>query len=177
MLFLYVFLIIVAVVLIVPLFISKELNYEKSILIDAPSTKVWENVSTLAAMDKWSPWNERDPHMERSLTGVDGSVGATQHWKSDAKNVGEGRQTIVALDPPEQLKTKLEFLKPFKSQADAYIKLDEGNEGTITTWGFESQMPYPMNMMKLFMNFEKNMDKDFGSGLQKLKAICEQKKH
>jgi len=34
-------------------------------------------------------------------------------------------------------------------------------------------MPYPMNLMKLFMNFEKQMDKDFGTGLGKLKDITE----
>jgi hypothetical protein len=34
-------------------------------------------------------------------------------------------------------------------------------------------MAYPMNIMKLFMNFEKNMDKDFGAGLASLNKICE----
>ena len=27
--------------------------------------------------------------------------------------------------------------------------------------------------MKLFVNFEKNMDKDFGEGLNNLKKLCE----
>ena len=142
-------------------------------MIDASIDKVWENVSTLSAMDQWSPWNEKDPNMERTLTGVDGSVGAKQSWVSNEKNVGEGSQTIVSLDEPNQISTKLEFIKPFKSQADAYVKLKEEDNSIKATWGFESQMPYPMNIMKLFMNFEKSMDKDFGSGLNKLKQICE----
>jgi hypothetical protein len=87
--------------------------------------------------------------------------------------VGEGSQTIVALDEPNKISTKLEFIKPFKSQADAYVKLQEEGSETRATWGFKSQMAYPMNIMKLFMNFEKSMDKDFGSGLTKLKDICE----
>ena len=170
---LYVILVIVALFLLIPLFISKDMNYSKSISIDAPLDSVWENVSSLGAMDKWSPWNSRDPGMERSITGIDGEVGARQSWKSDKKNVGEGSQTILAVDKPNQLSTKLEFIKPFKSQADAFVKLDGEGKTTTATWGFESQMPYPMNIMKLFMNFEKNMDKDFGDGLQKLKSICE----
>jgi len=155
----YVILLVVAILLVIPLFISNDMNYEKSILIDASIIKVWENVSSLSAMDQWSPWNSKDPDMEQSLTGIDG--------------VGEGSQTIVDIDKPNQLSTKLEFIKPFKSEADAYVRLKEGETGTMTTWGFESQMAYPMNIMKLFMNFEKNMDKDFGAGLEKLKSICE----
>jgi len=169
----YVILIIVALLLIIPLFISKDMNYRKSISIDAPIDKVWENVGSLAAMDQWSPWNSKDPDMERSQTGVDGEVGAKQSWVSEKKDVGEGSQTIVGLDKPNQLSTKLEFIKPFKSEADAFVKLKEEGAASKATWGFESQMKYPMNIMKLFINFEKNMDKDFGAGLSKLKSICE----
>lgn len=169
----YVILAIVALLLIIPLFISKEMNYEKSISIDAQINQVWKNVSTLSAMDQWSPWNAKDPDMARTLTGIDGQEGAKQSWVSDKKDVGEGSQTIVGIDAPNTLATKLEFIKPFKSEADAYVKLFESEGVTTATWGFESQMPYPMNIMKLFMNFEKNMDKDFGSGLDKLKSISE----
>jgi len=171
---LYVILIIVAILLIIPLFISKELNYEKSVSIDAPISKVWDHVSTLTAMDKWSPWKERDPNMQQTLTGTDGKPGAKQAWVSKEKNVGEGSQTIIAVEKPHQLSTKLEFIKPFKSEADAFVRLSEEGDKTIATWGFESSMPYPMNIMKPFMNFEANMDKDFGSGLNKLKSICEE---
>lgn len=170
----YVILLIVAILLIIPMFISKDMNYEKSISIEASIDQVWKNVGSLSAMDQWSPWNSKDPGMERSLTGVDGEVGAKQSWISEKKDVGEGSQTIVAVDEPNQLTTKLEFIKPFKSVADAFVKLKDEGSSTQATWGFESQMPYPMNIMKLFMNFEKNMDKDFGAGLEKLKGICEQ---
>ena len=172
----YVILIIVALLLIIPLFISKDMNYEKSVTIDASLDNVWENVSSLTAMDQWSPWNAKDPNMNRSLTGIDGEVGAKQSWVSDKKDVGEGSQTIVGVNKPTELLTKLEFIKPFKSEADAYVRLN-GNDGDVTaTWGFQSKMAYPMNIMKLFMNFEKNMDRDFGAGLNKLKSICESAK-
>ena len=173
MIVIYIILGIVALLLIVALFISKDLNYEKSISINSAAENVWEKVGSLGAMEKWSPWSERDPNMKRTLTGTDGEVGAKQAWVSDVKNVGEGSQTIVNIEKPNLLQTKLEFIKPFKSVADAYIKLDENEEETVVTWGFKSQMPYPMNIMKIFMNFEKNMDADFGKGLNNLKQLCE----
>ena len=173
MLIIYIILAIIALVLIAALFISKDMNYEKSIVIKAPVERTWDNVSSLAAMDKWSPWKERDPNMKQTITGTDGEVGATQAWESNVKNVGTGRQTIIKVEKPTLLETKLIFLKPFKSTASAYVKLDDHEGNTKATWGFRSKMPYPMNLMKLFMNFEKEMDKEFGIGLNKLKDLSE----
>lgn len=173
MLVLYIILIIIALVLILALVVSRDANYEKSILIDAGIEKVWKNTNSLAAMDRWSPWNARDPQMERTLTGTDGQPGACQSWVSKNKNVGEGSQTILAVAAPKRLDTRLDFVKPFKSTANAYVVLSEDGNGTKATWGFRSRMPYPMNLMKLFMNFEKSMDKDFGTGLGRLKDLSE----
>jgi uncharacterized protein YndB with AHSA1/START domain len=176
MIVLYIILGFLALVLTIGLFISRDLNYRKSIVIEADIQKVWENVNSLSAMDSWSPWNQRDPNMEKTFSGTDGKPGATQSWKSPVKNVGEGSQTIQKLDPPNRIDVKLNFIKPFKSTADSYVTLEKSNGGTKATWGFESSMHYPMNIMKVFMNFEKSMGKDFGEGLEKLKSISEKNK-
>lgn len=165
-------LLIVAFVLIAGLLISKDCNFETSVSINAPQEKVWANVNSLGGMDKWSPWNDKDPNMQKTMSGTDGTVGAVYSWKGN-KDVGEGSQTIEKLDPPNRIDTKLHFLKPFDSKADAYVIVAPEGSGSKVTWGFKSQMPYPFNVMKLFMNFKKEMDKEFGSGLKKLKAISE----
>ena len=172
MIILYIVLAIIVMLLVVALFVSKDLNYEKSIKINSNIDKVWENVSSLGAMAKWSPWKDKDPDMQQTITGTDGEVGAEQHWESNVKNVGVGSQKIVKITKPTLFETKLNFIKPFKSTADGYVKLESVGDGTIVTWGFKSNMAYPMNLMKLFMNFEKSMDKEFGEGLNKLKVIC-----
>ncbi|WP_193311579.1 SRPBCC family protein [Agriterribacter humi] len=43
----------------------------------------------------------------------------------------------------------------------------------LRLWGFDSRFPYPRSKMKLFMNMDKMMDKDFSIGLNKLKQNCE----
>lgn len=166
-------LITIAIALIAALFISKEVNYEKSISINAPIEIVWENVNSLADMDKWSPWNDYDPTMIKEITGVDGTIGATQRWESEVKEVGKGSQTIAKIKAPYLFETDLKFYTPYESEAKASIKLVEENEGTKVTWGFSSEMPYPFNVMKLWMNMEKMMDKDWNNGLTKLKNLCE----
>lgn len=57
----------IAIILIAAVFVSKEVVYEKSIGIDAPIEVVWENVNSLADLDKWSPWNDYDPNMTKEL--------------------------------------------------------------------------------------------------------------
>lgn len=173
MIVLYIILGVIALVLISALFVPKDINYEKSISIKSDMKNVWKNVNSHAAMDKWSPWDTKDPNMKKTLTGTDGTIGAKQAWVSKVKGVGEGSQTITKLEEPNLMETRLEFLKPFKSIAEAYVKLSGEDKNTKVTWGFKSKMPYPMNLMKLFMNFEREMDKEFGEGLSKLKAICE----
>ncbi len=166
-------LVLIGIPLIAALFISKEMNYEKSISINAPIDSVWVNVSSLSAMDKWSPWNDHDPNMKKSLTGTDGEIGATASWESDVKEVGKGSQTIARIEKPTSFETDLKFLVPFESEAKGYVRLSPEGDGTKATWGFKSEMPYPVNFTKIFMNMEEMMGKDWESGLGKLKTLSE----
>ena len=65
--------ILIAIPLIAAIFVSKDLNYEKSIEIEAPIDHVWEQVNSLQDMDKWSPWNEYDPNMKKGMDRCRGS--------------------------------------------------------------------------------------------------------
>jgi hypothetical protein len=163
----------IAILLIVALFVPKDFNYEKSITINKPIDQVWEHTNSLAELDKWSPWNDYDPNMKKEFIGIDGTVGAVSSWESDSANVGKGSQTISKIVKPTLFETRLKFYSPFESEAKGYVKLQAVGEKTRVTWGFESEMPYPFNLMKLTMNMEEAMGKDFTTGLTKLKNICE----
>lgn len=166
-------LVLIGIPLIAALFISKDLNYEKSITINAPIDSVWLNISSLSAMDKWSPWNDHDPNMKKSITGTDGEIGATASWESSVKEVGIGSQTIARIEKPTLFETDLKFLAPMESESKAYVHLSPDGEGTKATWGFKSEIPYPFNFTKLFMNMDEMMGKDWDNGLGKLKALSE----
>jgi len=163
--------ILVVLLLIVALFVPKKFSYEKSVTINAPIDSVWKNVNSLSALDKWSPWNDHDPQMKKELTGMDGTVGAMQSWESSI--VGTGSQTIATIEKPTLLETQLNFYKPHKSHGKAYVKLVAEGTGTKATWGMIGKMPYPMNLMHLFMNMDKMMGKDWDNGLSKLKKLSE----
>jgi len=163
--------VLVVLLLIVALFVPKDFNYKKTVTINAPIDTVWVNVNSLSALDKWSPWNDHDPVMKKELKGMDGNVGAVQNWESNI--VGSGSQTIAVVEKPTLFETELNFYKPYKSHGKAYIKLVSQGNATKATWGMTGNMPYPMNIMTLFMNMDKNMGKDWNHGLSKLKKLSE----
>ena len=68
MIFVYIILALIVVVLIAALFVSNNIDYEKSITIDSPVEFVWGKVSSLSAMDKWSPWKDKDPKMKQTIS-------------------------------------------------------------------------------------------------------------
>jgi hypothetical protein len=65
-------------------------------------------------------------------------------------------------------------LKPWDNVANAYFTT-EPVSGTQTKvkWGFYNDVKYPMKVMRLFMNMEKMIGKDFEKGLGKLKEVME----
>lgn len=164
---------IIVLILVVALFVPKDVVYEKSISIDAPIETVWENTNSLADMDKWNPWDEKDLTMVKDFSGVDGTIGAKQSWDSEVKEVGKGQQTITRIEAPSLFETELIFYTPYESEAKGYVKLEVEGEGTKATWGFQSEMPYPINIMSLFTNMEDMMGEDWNKGLTKLKTLSE----
>jgi len=163
----------IALTLIAATFVSGDMNYEKSVVIDASIEAVWENVNSLSDMDKWSPWDKKDPGMKKEFTGRDGTVGAKSCWESEREDVGKGCQTIANLEPPNLIETDLKFYTPYESEAKGYIRLVEEDGKTIATWGFSSTLPYPFRIMNLFMDMEIVMGEDFSYGVNTLKSLSE----
>ena len=63
--------------------------------------------------------------------------------------------------------------KPFESVAKGYVYLKAEANTTKATWGFQSEMPYPLNISILFMDMEKNMGDDWRKALNALKTMSE----
>ncbi|WBV61221.1 SRPBCC family protein [Chryseobacterium camelliae] len=165
---------ILVLLLIIAAFISGDCKYEKSITINAPTEKVWQNTSTLKAMDVWSPWNDLDPNMKKEWSGVTGNPGEKVCWESKNENAGKGCQEVKKVDAAnKRIDTEIKFLTPYESEANAYVTVTPEGNGSKATWGFTSKIPYPFTIMKLFMNMEDAIGKDYQKGLSKLKSVSE----
>lgn len=146
---------------------------ERSVTVAAPPTAVWAQVSTFKAMDAWSPWNELDPSMKKTLEGTDGTVGAVSRWEGN-KDVGKGEQRIDSLVPEALVKTRLKFIEPWEAENDALVELAPDGEGTRVTWAMEGENTFMSKIMSKFMDMDAMLGKDFEKGLAKLKTIAEE---
>lgn len=165
---------IIALALIAAFFMPKEYAVEREITINQPKDSVFNYVKLLKNQDNFSVWSQIDPKMKKTFTGIDGTVGAISAWESDNENVGIGEQEIKKITDGERIDFELRFKVPFESVATAYMTT-EANAATETKvkWGFNGQMPYPMNLMLPFMGMDEMLGKDLQTGLDNLKGILE----
>jgi len=97
----------ILLILLVAALIGTKWKFERSILIHAPVAKVWGNVNSLHAINRWNPWLDRDPHLHQEYAGTDGTPGATYAWDSPEKNVGAGNQTIVTIKEGSEMSSRI----------------------------------------------------------------------
>lgn len=173
MIILYIILGIIAALLIAGLFIPKGMKATREIIINKPNAEVFNYIKQLKNQDNYSKWGSMDPNMKKEYRGTDATVGFVSAWEGN-KKVGAGEQEITGVEEGRKLSTELRFIKPFKSVAQSTMTTEAlSDNSTKVSWGFEGQMNYPMNIMKLFMNMEKSIGDDFSTGLSNLKALLE----
>ena len=156
------------------IFTPTQCKVEREVTINKPREEVFNYVKQIKAQNEWGPWFKKEPSMRQAFRGTDGEVGFVSHWKAENPEVGEGEQEIKRIVPNERVDTELRFIHPFESKADAYLITEAVGEGqTIVRWGFDTEMPRPMNVMLLFVSMDEMVGPDFESGLASLKTILE----
>ena len=164
----------IAIPLVAALFISKDYSIEREIVIEKPAGEVFEYIKYLRNQNNFSKWATLDPDMRQDYSGIDGTVGFKSSWEGN-EDVGKGEQTIVNIVEGERIDYEILFIEPFSAQADSYMSTEAVSENqTNVTWAFSSTMPYPFNIMRVFMNFEEAIGEDLSVGLVNLKKILEE---
>ena len=173
MTFLYIVSAIIALVVIVSLVAPKAYHVHRNIIINRPLPEVYHYLKFIKNQDHWSPWKKKDPNMKQTTVGIDGEIGFINKWEGN-KDVGSGEQELTRLVENQIVESQLRFFKPWKSQSDAYLKVNKIDaNSTEVVWGFQGENKPPMNIFMLFFNFDKAVGKDFEEGLNSLKAILE----
>jgi uncharacterized protein YndB with AHSA1/START domain len=163
----------VAIPLVVALFVNKDFSVERDIIIEKPVNEVFDYIRYLRNQDSYSVWAGLDPDMKQEYRGRDGTVGFVSAWEGN-EDVGRGEQEITEIREGERIDYALRFFEPFESEADAYFITETAGENrTRVVWGFDSSMPYPMNLMLLFMDLEEAIGDDYQTGLRNLKELLE----
>ena len=176
--FVKLFLIILVALLVIFLLVAavspSSYDVERTVTIEKSKSEVFNYVKLLKNQDNYSKWAKIDPGMQKDFRGEDGTVGFVSAWTSDHPDVGKGEQEIVGMQEGSRIDYELRFIEPFESTSPAFMTTDS-LDSTLTEvkWAFHGDMPYPMNIMLLFMDMEEMLGNDLAGGLENLKAILE----
>jgi hypothetical protein len=149
----------------------------RSAQIEAAPDRIFVLINDLPAWQAWSPYEKKDPDMQRSFTGPAAGVGARYAWAGD-KNIGKGRMEIVESMAPRngsaKIAIRLEFLEPFQHTAMADFTLQPAANGaTSVTWAMTGPANYLSKVMSVVFDFDKMIGRDFEAGLADLKILAE----
>jgi hypothetical protein len=165
---------IISLLLLVALFTKKQYAVERNIIINKPVGDVFNYIRHLKNQDYYSKWVMTDPGMQRKFTGADGAKGFIYGWDSKNKQAGAGEQEIMQITENKRLDIEVRFLRPFKAVGNTPFTTESiDTNKTKVTWGMNSTMKYPMNIMLVVMNMEKMLGKDITTSLNNLKVILE----
>lgn len=145
---------------------------ERGIDIQAPADKIYALLDDFRKWPQWSPWENLDPAMRRTLSGAERGVGAVYAWDG-SDSVGAGRMEILQADAPGKLTIKLDFVKPFEGHNTAEFTLEPKGSATHVRWAMFGPSPFAAKFMGLFFDMDQAIGRDFEKGLGTLKAAAE----
>jgi uncharacterized protein YndB with AHSA1/START domain len=149
------------------------LKVQRSISIKAAPEKIFALINDFRAWPQWSPYETKDPNMQRTLSGADSGKGAVYEWNGD-RNVGQGRMEIIDTAAPGKIAIKLDFIKPIEGHNIATFTMVANGDATEVTWTMEGPSPFIGKLMGVVINLDKMIGNDFESGLANLKRLTEQ---
>lgn len=144
-------------------------HVEKSIIIDADPTTVFNTIADYSRWTIWSPWLIAEPTAKVVVSADPSSVGSTYAWVGAV--TGEGKLTHKVLEPGKRIEDELCFIKPFKSLCTSAFFLTPAGAGTKVSWHMDGSMPWflfwMIPMLKTFIGM------DYSRGLRMLKDLIE----
>ncbi|MCW0234639.1 MAG: SRPBCC family protein [Ferrovibrio sp.] len=146
---------------------------QRATTIQAPPEKIFLLINDLQAWRGWSPFEKKDPDMQRRYSGPAAGKGARYAWDGD-KNIGAGSLEIVESVPHAKVAVRLDFLKPFESTSRADFTLAPQGDSTTVTWAMTGPLTLMFKIVHLVFNFDRMVGGDFEAGLADLKAMAEQ---
>lgn len=145
----------------------------RSVSIEAPAERIYPLINNLQRFCDWSPYETKDPNMQREFSDRVEGVGARYAWNGN-NQVGIGRLGITANQAPREVIMSLDFEKPMKAHNTVRFSLQERNGLTEVAWAMEGPQTFLSKLMHVLFDMDKMVGKDFEAGLLSLKRLVEQ---
>lgn len=145
---------------------------ERAVAIQAPPETVFALINDLKAWAAWSPWEKKDPAMQRAYGATTAGKGATYAWEGN-RDVGKGGMEIVDSIPPSHIRLRLDFVTPFEAHNIVTFTLAPQGSTTRVSWAMEGPVPYFAKIIHMFLDMDAMVGKDFEAGLAAMKTAAE----
>jgi Polyketide cyclase / dehydrase and lipid transport len=147
------------------------MRFERSANVQASPGAIQPLLSDFRQWRAWSPYETRDPALQRTFSGAQNGKGAVYEWNGN-NEVGQGRMEIVE-SAPTKVAIKLDFIRPFEGHNIAEFTLQPKGDSTTVTWAMYGPNSYIGKLMSVFIDVDEMVGKDFETGLANLKSIAE----
>jgi len=161
--------VLVAAILIVPLFSPGTAEVSAEIEIAREPSEFFPAVASFSNRDAWDPWMTQDSTAKATIESRDGYVGSTYAWTGD--RVGYGRMEVVSVRENEYIESSLWFGE-VETPALVEWSFEAVDGGTRVVWSFAQETAWPIE--RLGMMFGKIfLQQSFELGLANLKEYVE----
>jgi uncharacterized protein YndB with AHSA1/START domain len=147
-------------------------SVQRATTVKAPPERIFPLINDFHQWVNWSPYEHKDPAMERSYSGPESGKGAVYGWEGN-KNVGSGRMEILDASAPAKIVIKLDFFTPFEGHNTAEFTMLPQGDATNVTWLMHGPASLMSKVMQVFINLDHMIGKDFEAGLANLKRLTE----
>ncbi len=160
--------VLVAILAIVPAFMSPTFEAQASVSIKASPAQIYPAVATLDSWKAWTVWNDAaDPAATWTYEGQKTGLGAIMKWSGE--KLGKGQLEIVKADPGHGIAytMNMEGMAPVHGE----VRFEAKGEQTEVTWHDRGELGYAFRLMGPML---KGMLADsFNTNLQNLKGRIE----
>jgi len=124
-------------------------DVERSVTIEAPPARIYDQIANFHNWTNWSPWEDRDPELHRTYSGAESGTGAVYGWSGNRK-AGQGRMEITEATAPERVEIDLVFEKPWKARNRTWFTIAPQGSGSRVTWSMTGKNTLMTKVMGIF---------------------------
>ena len=151
-------------------FLPASFEVTRSVVIDAPESRIYDDIVDPRIWKRWSVWTRRDPQMDIAYAGPPFGQGAKWSWKS--KSEGAGSMEFVRVEPNKRIEYALAFPE-FNMKSGGAFAIDAAPSGTKVTWTNAGDVGTNPLKHYLAWGMDRLVGPDFEQGLANLKSVAE----
>ncbi|TFH23191.1 MAG: hypothetical protein E4H10_12515 [Bacteroidia bacterium] len=161
--------VLVAAMLIVPLFSPATAEVSAEIDIALEPSQIFPGVASFSNREAWDPWVSQDSTTVVKIEPKSGYVGSTYAWKGE--KVGTGKMEVISIQENKYIQSALWFGE-VETPSLVEWSFEKVDGGTHVSWSFAQETAWPIERLGMMIG-KVFLKQSFELGLANLKEYME----